>query len=181
MKIPQTRDIPPRAAVAVIALVLLASVVTGREDEPAPAAPADVRPPASAAPVPETAHEPSAADLDLDKLKRPRKDGKIGDLFAPRVVAPPRVVVQPVVVKADPVAPPAPTAPPLPFKYLGMYVNGGRLVVFLSKNDEPYSAAQGETIDNDYRIDEITDTAVTFNYLPLGMQQTLPIPPQARE
>jgi hypothetical protein len=53
--------------------------------------------------------------------------------------------------------------------------------VFVSRNEEPYSVGQGDTIDNTYRIDEITDSAVTFNYLPLGTQQTLPIPAAPRE
>lgn len=184
MRTPRTRDIPSWAALAVVALVLLASVVTGREDAPQRAAPADVTASGAAAPAPATAQVQDPVDLDLDKLQRPHKDGKIGDLFAPRVAPVPVVVqpavVRPVVVKTE-AAPLAPVAPPLPFKYLGLYVNGGRLVVFLSRNDEPYSVGQGETIDNTYRIDEITDTAVTFNYLPLGMQQTLPIPPQGRE
>jgi hypothetical protein len=183
VKSPVALDIPPRAAVTVVALVLLASVVVGGEDPSASSAPAEpARPQASAPPSPgESNPEADAADLDLEKLARPRRGAKIGDLFAPRLAAPLPVVAPSAIVNPEPVAPPAPTAPPLPFKYLGKLVDKGKLVVFLMRNDEPHSVEQGQTIDNTYKVDEVTESVVTFIYLPLGNQQTLPIPPQPRE
>lgn len=159
------KDIPPRAALAVVALVLFASVVTGREKpQPAPVAPSV---PGPAAPG---ASHVAAADLDLDKLTRTRKDEAITDLFAPARVAL-GAVVQP---EAGP--PPPPSAPPLPFKYLGKIIDGDRTTLFVARGDEHYFAEAGETIAGLYKVEQVTSTAVTFIYLPLGTRQVLAVP-----
>jgi hypothetical protein len=165
MKWPLTLVTWPRAALAAAALAfaLIASVVGGRQ-EPAPAtvpAAAPVaRPPAQ---NPATG---SGADLDLETLKRPATGTAIVDLFA--LPASPSAEVQP---------PPAPGAPPLPFTYLGKLIDGGRLTVFLARGDEHYVVEQGSTIEKIYQVEQVTETAVTFIYLPLRTRQTLPILP----
>ncbi len=165
MKSLLTRDISPRAALAVVALVLFATVVTGREAATPP--PAEPRPAQREAAAAET-----VADLDLEKLKRPHNEEEaIANLFAPHEVALPAAAV---VGKAAP--PPVPTAPPLPFQYLGRVIDGDRTSVFLARGEDSYSAESGQTIDDRYRIEQITDTAVTFTYLPMGKRQVLAVP-----
>lgn len=170
MKALLTKDIPRRAAFAVIALVLFASIVTGRE---APGPPAVVTP--ADRPIPRSLQTEPAADLDLEKLKRPRKQETIADLFAPPKVAPP-LAAAPVVEKAESAPPPAPVAPPLPFQYLGRIIDGDKIAVFLTRGDEHYSVETGQRIDNLYRVENVTDTAVILTYLPLGTRQVLPVP-----
>ncbi len=165
------RDVPVGAAIAVAALALLASVVTGREEQRTPAkiSEATVMP---AIPV-------AAADLDLERLKRAKKEGEIQDLFANRFwdLPPVAVAAAPVAVQKN-TPPPVPSAPPLPFKYLGRMVDGAMQVVFLERNQATLSAAAGDQLENDYQVESIAESAVHFIYLPLGTKQVLSIPTQ---
>ena len=156
-----TRRIPTRAALAVVALALLASLVSGRE-KPSLAAPS----------AEESARRtPGIADLDPEKLKRPAPQPAqaMTDPFGapPPPAAPPAYQQQ---------APAAPTMPPLPFRYVGRAVEDNRTAIFLERGNENYSVAQGERAGRDYRVEQITDAAVTFTYLPLGARQTLVVP-----
>lgn len=162
------RDVPAGAAITVTALVLVASVVTGREEGRAP----ETVVAAAVAPAPAIAAE----DLDLERLRRPKKEGEIQDLFASRSwSAPPaRVAAVPAVVE-KPAPPPAPSAPPLPFKYLGRMIEGDKAVVFLERNQAALSAAAGDKLENDYQLESIAESAVHFVYLPLGTKQVLNI------
>jgi hypothetical protein len=171
MKRPLKRDVPAGAAIAVAALALLASVVTGREDVRE-----ERRPQATTA---ESVREKSIAqeDLDLERLKRQRKEGDVQDLFAGRAWNPPPAAAAPVVVE-PPAPPPVPSAPPLPFKYLGRMADGDRLVVFLERNQAALSARVGDRLENDYQLESVAESAVHFVYLPLGTKQILSIPAQ---
>ena len=155
------RRIPPRAVVAVVALALLASLVSGRE-KPQLAAPS----------AEENMHTaPGVADLDPEKLKRPAPQPALAvvDPFAaPPPAAPPAHQQTP--------APAVPSAPPLPFRYVGRAVEDGRTAVFLERGNVNYSVAQGEQAGRDYRVERITEASVTFTYLPLGEHQTLVVP-----
>ena len=171
MKLSLPREIPRRAALVVVALALIASVVAGREElssnpqaapEPAPA------------PAVNGAAPPAIPDLDLDKLNRSVRSNTITDLFASKAVPPPPVAV--VVTPPPPPPPPAPpSAPPLPFRYFGKWIDGDRTVVFLWNASEGHSVAAGDTVEGTYRIEAISDSSVDFVYLPLGSKQTLPI------
>ena len=158
--------VPPRAALAVFALVLLDSMGSGRARLDPDAAPSAVRA------TPEGAARqvtPADADIDLAHLQRKPGEGTIVDLFAPPVVAlPPGSAMD--------TPAPAPAAPPLPFSYLGKTIDGDKLTVFVARGEEHYTVAPGQTIDNEYRVEKITAAAVTFRYLPLGTRQTLAIP-----
>ncbi len=169
MKLPFGRDVPTGAAITITALVLLASVVTGREDNLAPAPVLE--------PVPAAALSLAAsADLDLDRLRRTKKDSEPQDIFATRAsqaMAAPQVAVAAV---AKPAPPPVPTAPPLPYKYLGRMADESRILVFLARNENSLSAAVGDTLDGAYRIESISESSVQFTYLPLGVKQTLGVP-----
>jgi hypothetical protein len=170
MKPPFLRDIPSAAAVAIVALVLLAGVVTGRE----PAAVPEV-----AAPAEKRIAQPldSIDELDLKKLVRERRDRTIEDLFANPAAPAPAVPAAPApLVEAPPEPPPAPAAPALPFTYLGQMKNGTRVIVYLLKNQEMLLAETGQTLENQYQVGDISDSAVQFVYLPLGTKQVLSIP-----
>jgi hypothetical protein len=174
MKLSFPREIPRRAAAVVVALALIASVVAGREELSfdSQTAPVPVSAPAANGAAPQA----GLPDLDLDKLNRAAKGDKITDLFASRAAVPPPPPVAMVVTPPPPPPPPAPpSAPPLPFRYFGKWIDGDRTVVFLWNNSEGYSVAAGDTLDNAYRIEAITDSSVDFIYLPLGSKQTLPI------
>jgi hypothetical protein len=153
------RDLPKRAAIAVVALVAVASVVMGRE-RPAvtpiePAARIDTR-------------LEVAEDLDLDKLARPDSGLAGADPFAQRSFAP-----------AGPTREAAPAssgAPPLPFKYVGKMIDAGKLSVFISRGEQNYSVASGQSIDAEYRVDKVSERSVTFTFLPLKTKQELLIP-----
>lgn len=76
-----------------------------------------------------------------------------------------------------PPPPPAPAPPPLPFKYLGHWLEGGRLTVFLVQGKQPIPVEPGQVLPGNWRVDEITARSVVFTYLPLDMQSTLGITP----
>jgi hypothetical protein len=160
------RDIPPRAALAVVALVLIASIVNGQgqQADPAAAAPA-VAPRAAAG----TAAADSLANLDIEKLRSTTKQAAITDVLAHREVP-----------SGDPIAEngaaAAPVAPPLPFSYLGQMIDGGKTTVFIGHGAEHYIVEAGMTVENNYRVERVTDTQITFVFLPLGTRQVLPVP-----
>jgi len=163
-----------RLAIPVLALVLVASVVTGREK------PASVQPEAASHLQKRISSEKqvSDADLDLELLKRPqREEGKVGtagDPFARNSFAPPQQQAA-----AQPAAQPqAPQLPELPFKYLGKVIEDGKLSVFLARGDDSFSLQAGkkQKLDEQYRVDKVTESAVTFTYLPMNARQTLDIP-----
>ena len=157
-------QIPPRAALAAAALALIASLVSGRE-------------PAEVAPAPRPAAERQApveslACIDIAKLKRAGEQEVVNDVLAARSLAAP--------VPAGPApdasaAAPAPAAPPLPFQYLGKMSDGAKTLVFVGRGEEHYSVEPGLTIEKTYRVETVTDTAITFVFLPLGTRQVLPV------
>ena len=108
------------------------------------------------------------ADLDLNRLKReaPPSREKMFDAFERetwvKLLPPPK-----------PVPPPLPSAPPLPFAYMGSLVENGTITAFLTKQDRPYPVKTGSTIDDLYRVDEITEQQVVLTYLPLNQKQIM--------
>lgn len=158
MKIPfLKRDIPKGAALVVVALVAAAGVVTGRE-KPAIEL---IEPKAARIEVPQ------GLEIDLEKLQRVETALPQNDPFARRDFTQPKQVL------AAPQAPAAPSAPPLPFKYFGKLIEKGKLEVFVMRGDELISIAAGKNIDAEYRVERITDTAISFTYLPLKTRQSI--------
>lgn len=147
---------------AVAALALVASVVTGRERptlelvEPRLERRAEAVPEIDLAALERRALEPSAAD-------------QASDPFAPRSFEPEVKEKSPQKAK-----PAKPEAPPLPFAYLGRMVDGDKVAVFLSRGEESLSVAAGDVL-GDYRVDAVTDTEVRFTYLPMKTKQSLPL------
>ena len=110
---------------------------------------------------------------------QPEDNAPVVDPFAPRnwqpaPVPPPAPVAPAVVEQAAP--PPAPTAPPLPYKYMGRFVDGGEVVVYLAKGDETVLAHANDTLQSTYKILAIKADAVEMEYLPTGERQAVPIP-----
>jgi hypothetical protein len=155
-------NVPPRYALAAIALALGVSVVAGRESRPAP-------PPAAAPAAPREADAPPA--LALERLERPGLGEARAHLFTtpPARAAPPP---SPPPVVAAPSVP-----PPLPYRFLGRYVEGGRSAVYLARGDEPVLAVPGATLPGGYRVEEVAPEAVTLLYVPLGSRQRLQLSP----
>ena len=67
--------------------------------------------------------------------------------------------------------PPAP--PPLPFRYIGRVVQDGRVEVLLLRGAQHFSAAAGESLGSQYRVEKISDSEILILYLPLNIQQVL--------
>lgn len=150
------RHILKRAALAVVALIAVASVVTGREK------PAIEVIEANAPRSDKAVH----LDIDLEKLHRADAAAPQNDPFARRSFA------------AAPVqqAAAAPVAPPLPFRYFGKLTERGATEVFVMRGDDLISIAPGRKIDQEYRVEKITDTSISFTYLPMKMTQSMDLP-----
>lgn len=164
MKLSLSRHISPRAAVGVAVLAALVSLVSGREKpEPQQHAALDAH---RVAPAPH-----AGASLDPDKLKRQAKDEAVNDLFpAPPSGAPGNAP------RAQAEGATAPVVPPLPFRYLGKAVEADRTSVFVARGEEHYAVRAGDRIGRDYRVERISEKAVTFTYLPSRARQTLALP-----
>lgn len=118
---------------------------------------------------------PDASTL-LARLSRRVTDGKAAPaLFHPQswYVAPPP---PPPAAYVAPAPPPAPTAPPLPFNVMGSYARPGDVAVyFLTRGDRVFDVRVGDTIDHMYSVDGAANGQLQLTYLPLKIQQTLPI------
>jgi len=173
MSLPSGRDVPKGAAITIVALVLLASVVMGRENpSPPPAAPerdsGESQGSSAGGPQP----------LDIERLQRKKSASPVTDLFAlPLPPRPPAAAPAPVAPIPRPVAQPKPALPPLPFRYLGRMTEDRRTLLIVAVGERAYSALPGETIDDNYRLERLKDKSATFVYLPSGARQTLALPP----
>jgi hypothetical protein len=147
-----------RVALVIVALAAVVGVVTGREK------------PAVEVIEAKTARTEvaTASDIDLEKLKRSEAAAPQNDPFARRSFAPAPV--------QQAVAAPAPSAPPLPFRYFGKLTEKGKIEVFVMRGDELIGIAAGRRIDNEYQVDAITDTGISFMYLPLKTRQSMELP-----
>lgn len=157
----KNRPVPKAAVLAVVTLVAVAGVVTGREKPALEVIEQKIEKPKAVATV----------DIDLGKLDRSEVLAPQNDPFATRSFAPAAPARQ-----AGPVAEAAPSAPPLPFRYFGKLIENGKLEVFVMRGDDVLSIAAGQKIDAEYRVDRISDTAIRFTYLPLKLQQTMDLP-----
>jgi hypothetical protein len=147
-----------RAAITLAALILAVGVVAGRE-RPALELVQEKRPQAAA-----------AADdgIDLEKLRRGETSLPQNDPFA-------RIKGLEKQAAAAPQAAAKSVAPPLPFQYFGRLTENGKTEVFLLHGEELLSIAAGQKV-GDYRIDKVSDSSISFTYLPLKMKQALDLP-----
>jgi len=61
----------------------------------------------------------------------------------------------------------------MPFTYLGRYEDAPTLQVILLKGERMYVAAEGDVIEDTYRIEHLAPGTVELNYIPLGIKQSL--------
>jgi hypothetical protein len=119
--------------------------------------------------------------IDLSRLTRAKSRQAARDPFAPRSFYTPPSRPAPAPTPAAPVTaapppPPAPTAPPLPFTYMGrMTDDPQRPMFFLVKAGNLYNVRLGEVIDGTYRIERIVGSSLRLIYLPLDIEQSLPM------
>ncbi|UCH47056.1 MAG: hypothetical protein JSU95_13275 [Betaproteobacteria bacterium] len=119
--------------------------------------------------------------IDLSRLTRAKSRQAARDPFAPRSFytppsRPARAPAPAAPVTAAPPPPPAPTAPPLPFTYMGkMTDDPQRPMFFLVKAGNLYNVRLGEVIDGTYRIDRVVGSSLRLIYLPLDIEQSLPM------
>ena len=76
---------------------------------------------------------------------------------------------------APPPPPPPPTAPPLPYRYLGKWKQDDQLIVFLQIGNQAYAVRGGEILDGQWRVDDVNERSIRFNYVPLGQTASLNI------
>lgn len=149
-------------------LTLVAMRWAGGQDREAPPEAASGRP---ARETPARVEPVAAPDVNLDRLARRAHDRPSGDLFKPNSWR--EIALAEARRSAPPSPPPKPQAPPLPFKYMGKLVEGERTLVFLTRADRNHIVKAGDTIDGDYRVDEVGEQSITLTYLPLGERQHL--------
>lgn len=158
---------------AVLALALIASTVSGdSEDSNAVIQPTYKPAHAGGARAPEKPD--MLARLELSRLNKRAGESEPGDLFGSRswFVPPPPPRVNPVAI-----TPPAPVAPPLPFTYFGRITDSnGEVVIYLHRSGRVYALKQGDKIDDQYQLESIAETRLSFVYLPMKTRQTLNMP-----
>jgi hypothetical protein len=66
-----------------------------------------------------------------------------------------------------------PSAPPVPYAYLGRWVENGKTQVYFSAGGRDHRVAVGDKLGSDYRLKSIDERQAVFEYLPLGVLQTV--------
>jgi hypothetical protein len=65
----------------------------------------------------------------------------------------------------------------MPYTFVGMVERGAdRPQAFLARGDTLVVVGVGDVIENTYRVDSLSAKAVVLTYLPIGKQQTIPVP-----
>ena len=175
-----------QGTIASVVLALLASLVIGAETRRQEASLIAPQPAVSAPPPPQAQAAPQQDDLEVEKLHRSRRAEPIVDVFAQKIVAAPLPAVlrtappsPPAEPAAAPPPPPPPSAPALPFRFVARFVENGTTRLLLANGDKEHNVSGGETLEGTYRVDSVSDQAVTFTYLPMKTVQTLSLAPEA--
>jgi hypothetical protein len=89
---------------------------------------------------------------------------------------PPPPPPAPTLTAAQEAALKAPVAPPLPFTYMGSYAPAGaEPVFFLTAGDRVYNVRVGDTLNDTYSVDALTNGQLMMTYKPLKIQQQLTV------
>jgi hypothetical protein len=76
---------------------------------------------------------------------------------------------------AAPAPPAPPSAPPFPYTFVGSFApEGDNPVFFLARGDRVIDAHVGDHLDGVYEFEKADGGELIFNYLPLGIRQSLP-------
>lgn len=165
-----------RAALgAALILTLVASVVSSdSEDGREIVQPVGKSPPAFEVSGREQAASSTLARLDIARVSRRSDESSVSDPFAPKSWYTP-----PPPVTSAPAKPAAPVAPPLSFVYLGRMTDAsGKVVVYLNRAERVFAVQAGDILDDQYRLETVSEVQLGFVYLPLNARQTLTIPAQ---
>jgi hypothetical protein len=114
----------------------------------------------------------------LSLTRRVSDTAKAGALFATHswYVPPPPPPPAPTTANAESLAPPAPTAPPLPYTYMGTFTaDGATPIFFLTAGDRVFDVRVGETLDNLYSVDGLSNGQLQLTYKPLNLKQLLTV------
>ena len=159
---------------SIAALALAATVAVGRETPTLELPPSE----ATSDPV----FEVDLSSLDRSAMALP---ALVRDPFATRSFAArqPGQPAQPAPAASAPapaaaahaLADPARETPPLPFSYVGRMVDEDQTYLFLARGSDVFTAQAGQTFGAQWRIDQITDKAVVFTYLPHKTKRSLSI------
>jgi hypothetical protein len=127
--------------------------------------------------TPGTTTGQQAPALDLGKLRRAPAVDPNGDPFGARSFRPdpPKGKAASSAAAAAVPPQPPPQAPPLPFAYIGRLSEDRDTTVFLAMGERNLVLKPGDVIDNIYKLEEVSDSAVVLTYLPLSQRQTLSI------
>jgi hypothetical protein len=154
-------------------------------------APPPSTPPRDAKAAQEQKIDPNELKIRLEALAAPRPDAAEVERnpfrFQPRAApAPPS---PPPTGNAEPPGPPPaplpPQVPPIPLKLMGFIEvpGGGKLAALSDCKGATFSAAEGKTVDGQYRVVRIGVESVTIEYINGKGQQTLRVegcPPRDR-
>jgi len=61
----------------------------------------------------------------------------------------------------------------MPFSFLGRYEEGETRIILLVRDERIYTVAEGEVIDNTYRVERLAGGQLELIYLPLNIKQTI--------
>lgn len=169
-----------RTLLALAAWSACTALASGCERRAA-AAPAAIAPPVVSQVVPQRAPPTMSPTVSqsvarpLPATAPPLAGAAVTDVFAATSWQPPPAPAAPTPAAVTPPAapPPLPAAPPLPFRFLGRYGDAGVQIVMLVKGEQLYLVSAGDTIDQAYRVDRVSATAVELTYLPLQLKQSL--------
>jgi hypothetical protein len=115
---------------------------------------------------------PETQPLRLERLEARRSTpARIDPLFATLSWQPPRPKAPPPPPAPAPPAPPKPVAPAFPYPYLGGLSEEGVRTGFFARGERVLALRAGDTIDEAYRVEQLSETRMTLTYLPL--EQTL--------
>lgn len=71
-------------------------------------------------------------------------------------------------------APSAPPVPKFPFRWIGRLVDGGRTLALLSGDERSFGVAAGEAVNEQWRLQRITDQRLEVTWLPTGDTVAVP-------
>src|SRR6266852_4380227 len=68
---------------------------------------------------------------------------------------------------------PVPVAPPLPFRFAGQFYRESGIEVYVARGEEIFPVKEGDILDDQYKVDSVSATEVSFVHLPSGTRQTM--------
>ena len=177
--------VPPKLRVALVIVALGATLAAVRWADSLPdatdAGAKAMAGNARARPPREQKQSSQSTALDLQRLQRGPQMDPSSDPFGTRDFRPlppkPKglAAAGTTVALPPPPPPPPPQAPPLPFMYMGRLAEDQSTTVFLTAGDRNLVVKPGDVIDNTYKVEQVTDSAVVLTYLPMNQRQTLAI------